>query len=618
MTRQSARGLALRSCAHSIIYGAIGRKTAHTFADRAIVHFSNSSSRVHRLWTSLSKNRTNFLRSVLASMALTQRLEFRQSQSLVMTPQLMQAIKLLQLSNLDLSAFVEEELERNPLLDRASDGPEAPVAGEQAAERAEFSDSGDSGSYGDEGGDTSDMGSSPGSDAFEPGQEEWLNRDLGTRSEIEQTLDTPLDNVFSEEPAEAAARVAQDAAPTAYTEWGGGASNDEDYNLEAFVAAEVTLGDHLAEQLAVAFAAPAQRMIGQYLIDLVDDAGYLPGDLGQAAERLGASQAEVDAVLVVLQKFDPPGVCARNLSECLAIQLRELNRYDPAMQALVENLDLLAKRDIASLRKLCGVDDEDITDMIGEIRRLDPKPGLKFGSSRMQTMVPDVYVRPGPDGGWHVELNSDTLPRVLVNQVYYTELSKTIRKDGDKSYFTDCLQNATWLVRALDQRARTILKVATEIVRQQDGFFTHGVAHLRPLNLKAVADAIQMHESTVSRVTANKYMATNRGSFELKYFFTASIASADGGEAHSAEAVRHHIKQLIDAEDSSVILSDDTIVERLRESGIDIARRTVAKYREAMRIPSSVQRRRDKQSMLGNALSTPAASSDRSRDTIPV
>jgi RNA polymerase sigma-54 factor len=546
-------------------------------------------------------------------MALTQRLEFRQSQSLVMTPQLMQAIKLLQLSNLDLSAFVEEELERNPLLERASDGPEAPAAGEQAEVRGETSGSDDSASYGEDGGDTA---GSPG-EGFEQGQEEWLNRDLGTRAEIEQTLDTPLDNVFSEEPAEAAARVAQDAAPTTYTEWGGGASNDEDYNLEAFVAAEVTLGDHLAEQLAVAFAAPAQRMIGQYLIDLVDDAGYLPGDLGQAAERLGASQAEVETVLATLQTFDPPGICARNLSECLAIQLREFNRYDPAMQALVENLDLLAKRDIASLRKLCGVDDEDITDMIGEIRRLDPKPGLKFGASRAQTMVPDVYVRPGPDGGWHVELNSDTLPRVLVNQIYYTELSKTIRKDGDKSYFTDCLQNATWLVRALDQRARTILKVATEIVRQQDGFFTHGVAHLRPLNLKAVADAIQMHESTVSRVTANKYMATNRGSFELKYFFTASIASADGGEAHSAEAVRHHIKLLIDAESPAAILSDDTIVERLRASGIDIARRTVAKYREAMRIPSSVQRRRDKQSMLGNALSAPAASSDRSRDTAP-
>ena len=369
-------------------------------------------------------------------MALTQRLEFRQSQSLVMTPQLMQAIKLLQLSHLDLSAFVEEELERNPLLERASDGPEAPVAGETAPEAAEFTN------FDDGEGAAGEISASAG-DNFEAVQEDWLNRDLGSRSEIEQTFDAPLDNVFSEEPAEVAARNAQDAAPTAYTEWGGGASHDENYNLEAFVAAEVTLGSHLAEQLAVAFTAPAQRMIGQYLIDLVDEAGYLPPDLGQAGERLGASEADVEAVLSVLQRFDPPGVCARSLSECLAIQLRELDRYDPAMQALVEHLDLLAKRDIAALRRLCGVDDEDIAEMIGEIRRLDPKPGLRFGSARMQTVVPDVYVRPGADGGWHVELNSDTLPRVLVNQTYYTELSKAIRKDGDKTYFSDCLQNAT-------------------------------------------------------------------------------------------------------------------------------------------------------------------------------
>lgn len=542
-------------------------------------------------------------------MALTQRLEFRQSQSLVMTPQLMQAIKLLQLSNLDLVAFVEEELERNPLLERASDGPEP---AEAAGPTAEYSGA-DDGPGEDAGGDDAGGGAGGSGEGFEAGaSEEWIDRDLGSRAEMEQTFDTGLDNVFTEEPSEAAARTAQDAAPTAYTEWGGGASNDDGYNLEAFVAAETSLADHLAEQLAVAFTAPAQRMIGQYLIDLVDEAGYLPADLGQASERLGAPQADVDAVLAALQTFDPPGVCARNLAECLAIQLREKDRYDPAMQALVEHLDLLARRDIAALRKVCGVDDEDIADMISEIRHLDPKPGLKFNSVKAQTVVPDVYVRPGPDGGWLVELNSDTLPRVLVNQTYYSELSKTIRKDGDKTYFTDCLQNATWLVRALDQRARTILKVATEIVRQQDGFFTHGVAHLRPLNLKAVADAIQMHESTVSRVTANKYMATNRGIFELKYFFTASIAAADGGDAHSAEAVRHRIKNLIDAESPAAILSDDTIVERLREAGIDIARRTVAKYREAMRIPSSVQRRRNKQSMIGHGLSVPA---DRSRDT---
>ena len=273
-------------------------------------------------------------------MALTQRLEFRQSQSLVMTPQLMQAIKLLQLSNLDLSAFVEEELERNPLLERA-DGPEPPVAGEPAPEHGEFSDSDNS--FDDEAGAERSEAAGGSADGFEPVQEDWLVRDLGSRAEIEQTLDTPLDNVFSEEPAEAAARTAQDAAPTAYTEWGGGASNDDSYNLEAFVAGEVTLGSHLAEQLAVAFTDPARRMVGQYLIDLVDEAGYVPSDLGQASERLGASQHDVEVVLAVLQKFDPPGVCARNLSECLAIQLRELDRYDPAMQALVEHLDLLGE-----------------------------------------------------------------------------------------------------------------------------------------------------------------------------------------------------------------------------------------------------------------------------------
>ena len=522
-------------------------------------------------------------------MALSQRLEFRQTQSLVMTPQLMQAIKLLQLSNLDLATFVEDELERNPLLERAGDDGEPADRPDTSGEGADASDS-----------DGASAFDGSGADGGESDTEQWMERDLGSREEMEQTFDTGLENVFPEEPADAAQRAAQDSAPASYTEWGGGASNDGEYNLEAFVAAETTLADHLAEQLALTIADPAKRLIGQYLIDLVDEAGYLPADLAPVSEQLGATMAEVEAVLAIVQTFDPPGICARSLSECLAIQLRERDRYDPAMRALVEHLDLLARRDIASLRKICGVDDEDLADMIGEIRQLDPKPGLKFGSSRVQTVVPDVYVRSGPDGGWLVELNSDTLPKVLVNQTYYSSLTGSLRKGEDKSYFTDCLQNATWLVRALDQRARTILKVATEIVRQQDGFFQHGVAHLRPLNLKAVADAIQMHESTVSRVTANKYMATTRGIVELKYFFTASIPSADGGDAHSAEAVRHRIKQLIDAESANAVLSDDAIVDMLRASGIDIARRTVAKYREAMRIPSSVQRRRDKKSLPGN------------------
>jgi RNA polymerase sigma-54 factor len=306
-------------------------------------------------------------------------------------------------------------------------------------------------------------------------------------------------------------------------------------------------------------------------------------------------------VLGILQGFDPPGVCARTLSECLTIQLKERDRFDPAMQALLAHLDLVARRDFSALRRICGVDDADLADMIAEIRRLNPKPGLAFGASVVQPIVPDVFIRPSQEGGWLVELNSDTLPKVLVNQSYYAEVSRTAKNDGEKSYLADCLQTATWLIRALDQRAKTILKVSTEIVRQQDAFFAHGVQFLRPLNLKTVADAIGMHESTVSRVTANKYMATSRGIFELKYFFTSSIAAADGGEAHSAEAVRHRIKQLIDAESAQDVLSDDTIVDRLREAGIDIARRTVAKYREAMRIPSSVQRRREKQQLAGAA-----------------
>jgi RNA polymerase sigma-54 factor len=507
-------------------------------------------------------------------MALSQRLEFRQTQALVMTPQLMQAIKLLQLSSLDLAAYVEGELERNPLLER-SDDSEAPAVESEAAGAAE----------GSSGEGDKDAGAGP----------DWIGEDLETsRSSMEEGLGTELENVFPDDGPEKAATP--DVPPPAYSEWSGAGSGDDDrYNLEAFVSAETTLADHLAEQMALAISDPAGRMIGRYLIDMVDEAGYLAGDLDTVAEKLGASIADVEAVLALLQTLDPPGVCARNLTECLAIQLKDRDRFDPAMRALVEHLDLLAKRDLAALRRLCGVNEEDLADMIAEIRNLNPKPGLTFGSTTVQPIVPDVLVRAAPDGSWQVELNSDTLPKVLINQRYYAQVSKGTRSDRDKTYLADCLQTATWLVRALDQRAKTILKVSSEIVRQQDAFFAKGVEHLRPLNLKTIADAISMHESTVSRVTANKYMATARGIFELKYFFTSSIASADGGEAHSAEAVRHRIRQLIDGETAADVLSDDTIVEKLREAGVDIARRTVAKYRQAMRIPSSVQRRREKQ-----------------------
>lgn len=498
-------------------------------------------------------------------MALSQRLQIRQSHALVMTPQLVQAIKLLQLSNLDLAAYVESELEKNPLLERGGEG--AGAAGSSEGE------------------------SQSGQDA------DWSNPD--GRAEEASAPTSALGADFEEGPG--AFRPNADNLP-GYSEWAGvgaGGRADADYNLEAFVSVETTLADHLAEQLALAVADPARRMIGRHLIGLVDEAGYLAGDLAEVAEKLAAPLTDVEAVLAILQGFDPPGVCARNLTECLALQLKERDRFDPAMQMLVGHLDLLAKRDVAALRKICEVGEDDLNDMISEIRRLNPKPGLAFGMTLVQPMVPDVFVRPGPDGGHMVELNSDTLPKVLLNQSYYSEVAGGARSDKDRTYLADCLQTATWLMRALDQRAKTILKVAKEIVRQQDAFFAHGVQHLRPLNLKTVADAIGMHESTVSRVAANKSMATSRGIFEFKYFFTSAIAAADGGEAHSAEAVRHRIRQLIDAESPQDVLSDDTIMDKLREAGIDIARRTVAKYREAMHIPSSVQRRREKQMSRG-------------------
>ncbi|WP_428028853.1 RNA polymerase factor sigma-54 [Ancylobacter sp.] len=532
-------------------------------------------------------------------MSLGPRLEFRQTQSLVMTPQLMQAIKLLQLSNLDLVAYVEAELERNPLLERQAEPEgERPSEGEGDANavRERTSDA-DLDPRAESAGER-EQGERESRDGHDGRASDWLEERLDTsRSAIEDRLDTGMENVFPDDAGREPVAPTPSGEGPAYSEWtgvGGGGHDAEGYNLEAFVSAETSLADHLEAQLVLAVHDPVERIIGLNLIDLIDEAGYLSADVAGVAERLGAPPATVERVLAIVQTFDPPGIGARSLAECLAIQLRERNRYDPCMAALLAHLELLARREFGTLKRVCGVDDEDLAEMVGEIRRLNPKPGLAFGSGVIQPVVPDVFVR-GATDNWLVELNSETLPRVLVNQAYYSRVQKITRNEREKAFLSDCMQTATWLTRSLDQRARTILKVATEIVRQQDAFLSLGVQHLRPLNLRMVADAIGMHESTVSRVTSNKYMATPRGIFEMKYFFSSSISSSDGGEAHSAESVRFRIKQMIEAESPDDVLSDDTLVQHLREVGIDIARRTVAKYREAMRIPSSVQRRREKQ-----------------------
>jgi RNA polymerase sigma-54 factor len=510
-------------------------------------------------------------------MAMSTKLMMRQGQALVMTPQLLQAIKLLQFSNLELAAFLQEELERNPLLE-ARDGDEGPVTGEGVEAEAAYDAVGDAVE-----GDWA---------------QETLSVDAGA---LASDIDADLGNTFEAEPA------AQTAEPIAMPEgsglsadaWSGssGGPDGEAPNLEAYVASQATLHDQLAEQLALASKDPRRRIIGHAIIDGIDENGYLREDIGEIAERLEADPVEAQAVLALIQTFDPSGVGARDLAECLAIQLRERDRFDPAMEIFVANLPLLAKRDFAALARLCHVDDEDIADMAAEIRALDPKPGRAFGGAPIRPIVADVIVRAASDGSWLIELNSDALPRVLVNHTYAARVSAGAKQDGDKQFISTCLQNANWLTKSLEQRSRTILKVASEIVRLQDAFLAKGVEHLRPLNLRTIADAIGMHESTVSRVTSNKYMMTPRGIFELKYFFSASIAASSGAASHSAEAVRYKIKQMIDGESAGDVLSDDAIVAKLKAVDIEIARRTVAKYRESLRIPSSVDRRRQKTAM---------------------
>ena len=498
-------------------------------------------------------------------MALSPKLELRQGQQLVMTPQLQQAIRLLQFSSFELAQYVESELERNPLLER-DETQEQP---ERESQTRSLNDTEES--------------------TTEPQTTAPL--DLSKQSsDGGAALDTDFENVF------------QDSAPSEMPQpsdsgWSSlrpssGGFSDDNHNLEEYVSGDISLKDYLSQQLPLVLSDPSERIVAQHLIDFIDESGYLNADLEQLSDKLGAPADMVEHVIGAMQTVDPPGVFARSLAECLALQLKEQNRYDAVIAKLLDNLHLLGAQDLSKLRKLVGVDQDELAEMVAEIQKLDPKPGLRFGSVQVQTVVPDITVRPASDGSWFVELNSDTLPRVLVNRNYYTTVSQNSASEKDKTYLLECLQTANWLVKSLDQRARTILRVAEELVRQQDAFFAHGVQHLKPLNLKTVADAISMHESTVSRVTSNKYMATPRGIFELKYFFTSAIQSSGDGEAYSSESVRYRIKQMIDAESEKKILSDDKIVERLRAEGMDIARRTVAKYREAMRIPSSVERRR--------------------------
>jgi RNA polymerase sigma-54 factor len=494
------------------------------------------------------------------SMALSPRLEVRQSQSLTLTPQLMQSIRLLQLSHLELNVFVETELLRNPLLER-EDGTEPTDAPEAPTEVTAYDDAVDAGER------------------------------IQDADAIANSFDTEVENVFPEQRGE-------DRLGTDWSSGGSSGEGGESPDIDQYVAARPTLADHLTDQIGMLLTDPAERLIARFLVDGLNEAGYLAIEIDALAEQLGASVETIEAVLAKVQTLDPVGIFARDVKECLAIQLRERDRLDPMMQRLLDNLGLIANHDLVLLARTIGCDRDDLMDMLGELKALDPKPGRAFERGPVEAVVPDVFVREGP-AGWLIELNSDILPRVLVNRTYYATVAGKTRDTAEKAFLVDCLQTANWLTKSLDQRAQTILKVATEIVRQQDEFLHRGIAFLRPMTLKLVADQIDMHESTVSRVTSNKYVSTPRGLFEMKYFFTTALASSTGAADHSAEAVRHRIRQLIDAEPTADILSDDTIADMLqKEQGIEVARRTVAKYREAMNIPSSVIRRRQKRSLV--------------------
>ncbi len=523
-------------------------------------------------------------------MALKQRLDLRQSQTLVMTPQLQQAIKLLQLSNMELAEYVEREIEQNPLLER-EDGREEADGGDAPA---------DADSEADGFGDAPDA----------PDTADFESMDSAAATDA-TPFDADQDSTYTNDSeAESAPPPAPGGSDASFGGAGGSGGrrdfDNPDLNLENTLSEEKTLREHLVEQLQMETEDQTERMVGLFLIDSLDESGYLRIDTDEAAAQLGCDVASVDAMLARLQRFEPAGLFCRDLKECLALQLRDRNRYDPAIAVMLDNLEMVAERDFAGLSRLCGVDDEDIADMLADIRACNPKPAYGFDAPPAAAIIPDVLMKVQPAGGWLIELNPDSLPRVLVNAAYYAVVSKQVKDRADKQFITEQYQSASWLVKSLHQRATTILRVATEIVRQQDGFFAHGVGHMRPMVLRDIASALDMHESTVSRVTSNKYIATPRGMFELKYFFSQAISSSAGGPAHSAESVRHRIKSLIDAETPGAVLSDDKLVELLRAESVDIARRTVAKYREAMRIPSSVQRRRLKARAAANRERAPA------------
>ncbi|MBW6418519.1 RNA polymerase factor sigma-54 [Celeribacter sp. PS-C1] len=484
-------------------------------------------------------------------MLLERNLHLQQKQSLHISAQTIQSLKILQFSHGELSSYLEDQAERNPLINlklpNPTDAmPEPPTEAKGQTERLTATNA-------------------PGSTFA---------------TEKTHAMQSGGDSLGAR-PSQGQSRKSHDI-------------RDAIDVIEATCPAKTTLREHLLSQIGFAFRDLSDQRLAAELIEHFDGDGYLRAKTTTLAPMLGVDAEKIEKTLKVIQGFDPAGVGARDLGECLKIQLEDLGKLRPEMEIMLDHIDLLAKFDISRLASLTGTSRDAVLEMAKEIRTLDPKPGRKFDDSPTLSAYPDILVNRTRDGRVTVELNSALLPRVLVDRQYYAEIKTQRLNEQDKRFVVDCMKNAGWLTKNLDQRAQTILKIATEIARKQDRFLRDGPEHLRPLGLKDVAAAAGVHESTVCRAIANKYMMTAHGLFELKFFFSNSLASLDGGEDQSSETVRHKIKQLIDAEKPEAVLSDDAIVAQLQSSGIEVARRTVAKYRDMMRIPSSPQRRREK------------------------
>lgn len=511
-------------------------------------------------------------------------LQLKLGQQLTMTPQLQQAIRLLQLSTLDLQAEIQEALESNPMLE-ISEGEDGAQDTEASSDTDDSSDTGDLAlSDSKEYTDTNLQELNTPDTSPEPSQSSDMDSDWSNDIPDDLPVDTNWDDIYTSGPASS------------------GSASDEDRDYERGDSSGESLQEHLLWQLNLTPMSDRDRVIALSIIDDIEPSGMLGNPIHEIAEGLNHAEelledpVELDEVLAVLhriQQFDPVGVAGQDLAECLLIQLRTLPSTTPFLDAakliVKDHLALLGNRDYKQLMRRCKLKEAELAEVIGLIQTLNPRPGEQIAQADTEYVVPDVFVSKKQDR-WLVELNPDIAPKIRINSGY-ASLVKRADTSPDNNFMRDHLQEARWFLKSLQSRNETLLKVASCIVEKQMGFFESGPEAMRPMVLHDIAEEVGMHESTISRVTTQKYMHTPRGIFELKYFFSSHVSTDAGGEC-SSTAIRAIIKKLVAAENPKKPLSDSKITTLLEEQGIQVARRTIAKYRESLGIAASNERKR--------------------------